>query len=446
MFIVRNSQWGCRIGLAFLLGWGAGWSPVPLSAADVQSYGVAKGILFTQTNANQAVLRGGLPYVFQAVVFPPTNLITSARVQWSVADLSLSPISTPTALGFVQRVRTQDILDATFPNGAYRIAMQTVNDGSHVGNLGISANDYPPAPVVLNYASAQAIDSGAPFALSWQGFVGGTTNDFVFLQIENSLARVFASGQYRGAPGALDGTSNSVVLPANTLQPGRTYTARLVFHRFGTINTTDYPGVTGTGGYFTQTDFTVTTQGDGDVTPPILVRTTPADGATAVPLNTPVVFQFNEAMNRGIALGISGTTASRTFEWSPDSRVLVATPTTNWPANATIVWTLNLLYTQQAFGDTNANPLPMETVVSFTTGSAITSNAPPILSEQKRLPNGRFQFTVNGLTNYAYTIQASTNLTQWTSLATNVAFTGRIEFLDTNAPALPRRFYRAAGQ
>jgi hypothetical protein len=114
-------------------------------------------------------------------------------------------------------------------------------------------------------------------------------------------------------------------------------------------------------------------------------------------------------------------------------------------ANTTIVWTLNLYYTLQGFGDTNANPLPMETVLSFTTGTTVASNPPPELGDPKRLPNGRFQFVVSGQINQSYVVQASTNLTQWTSLATNVAFTGEIEFLDTNAPTIPHRFYRAVG-
>jgi hypothetical protein len=413
-------------------------------AADVQSYSVTKGILFTQTGGTP-VLREGLPYVFQAVVLPPTNLITSARVQWSFADLVLTPIYTPNSLGFIQRLRTQDQLDATFPNGSYRILTQTVNDGSHTNNLTVSGNLYPAPPLVQNLGEAQSINAAANFSLTWNGFVGGTTSDFIFVQLENSQGRVFSSPLYPGAVLALDGTQTSVVIPANTLQPGRTYAGRIAFFKYSSLNTHDYPGVLGVGGYFTQTDFTVTTAGGGggDVTPPQLVSTSPADGATAVPINAPVVFRFDETMSRGLALGISGTTASRTFDWSPDGRTLVATPTTNWPPNTTVVWTLNLFYTQQAFGDTNANPLPMETVLTFTTGNAATPNLAPVLSDQRRLPNGRFQFLVSGESNQSYVVQASTNLTLWTSLATNVAFTGQIEFLDTNAPAIPWRFYRA---
>lgn len=420
--------------------------PVGVAGADLGYFGVAKGILFTQTSSAPPVIRGGLPYAFQAVVQPPTNLITSARVQWSLADLPLAAITTPNALGFVQRVRTQDILDATFPSGSYRIATQTVNDSNRVSQVTILGNDYPFPPILQTFPELQAINPAEPLTLAWNVFGGGTTNDLIYVQIENSQGRVFATGMYPGAPEALSGTTTSVVIPPQTLQPGRAYTARVVFHRFTSINTADYPGAIGTGGYFAQTDFSVATTGGGDVTPPSLVGTSPAAGSTNVPINTPVIFRFNETMGRGFALGISPGSFGRTFDWSPDGRSLVATPVTNWPPNTTLFWTLNLYYAQLAFGDTNANPLPMESVLSFTTGSTVETNPAPVLVDQKILPNGRFQFLVAGQSNRIYTIQATTNLTQWTSISTQVAFTGQIEFLDTNAPALPHRAYRAFGR
>src|SRR5688572_22231670 len=104
------------------------------SAADITGYSVTKGILFRQTNGSAPTIRTGMPYVFQAMVLPATNLLTSARVQWSQADVPLTPITTPKAVAFIQRVRTQDALDATFPNGPYRIVTQTVNDGDHTSN------------------------------------------------------------------------------------------------------------------------------------------------------------------------------------------------------------------------------------------------------------------------------------------------------------------------
>jgi hypothetical protein len=91
----------------------------------------------------------------------------------------------------------------------------------------------------------------------------------------------------------------------------------------------------------------------------------------------------------------------------------------------------------------NRNPLPMETAFRFTTGTNAVPPESPVLSEPVRLVNGRFQFNVLGEPNRSYVAQASTNLTNWISIGTNIAFGGMTQFVDTNAPTLPHRFYRA---
>jgi len=53
--------------------------------------------------------------------------------------------------------------------------------------------------------------------------------------------------------------------------------------------------------------------------------------------------------------------------------------------------------------------------------------------------NGQFSFLVSGNTGSNYVVQASTDLVNWTSIATNTApFT----FVDTNMVAYSQRFYR----
>jgi hypothetical protein len=52
--------------------------------------------------------------------------------------------------------------------------------------------------------------------------------------------------------------------------------------------------------------------------------------------------------------------------------------------------------------------------------------------------------TLWGETNKPHILQGSTSLTHWIPLITNTPVISRFEFLDTNAPALDRRFYRGA--
>jgi hypothetical protein len=62
------------------------------------------------------------------------------------------------------------------------------------------------------------------------------------------------------------------------------------------------------------------------------------------------------------------------------------------------------------------------------------------LSSPAWLPNGQFQFTLRGTTNVSYSIQASTNLTDWVNV-TN--WTSGAPFIDTEAGSFSRRYYRA---
>ena len=67
---------------------------------------------------------------------------------------------------------------------------------------------------------------------------------------------------------------------------------------------------------------------------------------------------------------------------------------------------------------------------------------PPNLSltRSRWVTNGQFQFRVSGTSGQTYVLQGSTNLTTWTPLLTNTI--PLYDFTDTNAAALPKRFYR----
>jgi hypothetical protein len=56
---------------------------------------------------------------------------------------------------------------------------------------------------------------------------------------------------------------------------------------------------------------------------------------------------------------------------------------------------------------------------------------------------GQFVIRVNGAENASYADEASTNLTHWISLKTNVVSGGYFDYFDMGAAGLPQRFYRA---
>lgn len=53
------------------------------------------------------------------------------------------------------------------------------------------------------------------------------------------------------------------------------------------------------------------------------------------------------------------------------------------------------------------------------------------------------RLTATASSNTEFVIQASPDLQNWTAIATNLSSTNRLQYLDTNAPAYPQRFYRA---
>jgi hypothetical protein len=69
--------------------------------------------------------------------------------------------------------------------------------------------------------------------------------------------------------------------------------------------------------------------------------------------------------------------------------------------------------------------------------------ASPTLSGLSFSPTGGFRFNVTGSPAYPYAVERSTNYVDWTRMVTNAS---PYTFADTNAAALPRRFYRAVFQ
>jgi hypothetical protein len=68
---------------------------------------------------------------------------------------------------------------------------------------------------------------------------------------------------------------------------------------------------------------------------------------------------------------------------------------------------------------------------------------PPTIGSFAFGTNGQFQTSFSALAGSSYTLQASTNLSQWTNLLTLVPTTNGIaQLTDTNASVFPRRYYR----
>ena len=68
---------------------------------------------------------------------------------------------------------------------------------------------------------------------------------------------------------------------------------------------------------------------------------------------------------------------------------------------------------------------------------------PPMLTEPQVLPNGSFQFLLQGQSGRSYTVQVSTNLVSWLTLTNVPGTTNAITIVDPSAATNgPTRFYR----
>jgi lysyl endopeptidase len=84
---------------------------------------------------------------------------------------------------------------------------------------------------------------------------------------------------------------------------------------------------------------------------------------------------------------------------------------------------------------------PLNTGVTSVPGADPgTAPAPGITHTFYDYVHGTFHLTVTGGTGYAYAVLGSSDLSNWTALATNTA---PFDFVDLSARTLPRRFYRA---
>jgi len=76
--------------------------------------------------------------------------------------------------------------------------------------------------------------------------------------------------------------------------------------------------------------------------------------------------------------------------------------------------------------------------------SGAITNAPPQLDEAKRTADGSFSFTLRGIPDGIYFIQASTDLISWTIISTNtLPEGGTLRISDPDAHRFDNRFYRA---
>ena len=244
-----------------------------LRAVDVSAYAVIKQQYFSQTNAATPFALSSNGWAFQAVVFATTNdVVTNATVTPPSAIVKTLAYSDSTTRRYKELFNNSNALETAYPSTTYSVTMKTVHDGTQTKSLSFSSfyTYSTVTPQISNWTSAQQIDSALPFTLQWSAL--GNSGDIVSLYIGlDDTNGVFYSPDY-GAPGALNGTSTSIVIPAYTLPPGTNLVGiLLIIHAAVLFPDTSYG--TGSPGYAKATIFNLTTRAFLKPTLTLLSRT-----------------------------------------------------------------------------------------------------------------------------------------------------------------------------
>jgi len=343
-------------------------------AVDVEFYGVVKMQRFAQANPTAPALVEEVsedeepPFVFNAFVdLVSSNAVTNATLTLpggAVRTLALSEG------GFNREhfdgAEFKPDLDSTYSNATYTVFLQTRNDGNKTIPLTFPAGDaYPNPPRVSNFAAAQSINAGAGFMLMWDAFAGGLVTDFIQMEIvePNTDIPVFDTAG-PGEPGSLNGTSNSILIPAGALSAGRIYHGRIFFAKIVDFDDTTYgSGVTGVAAFLAETVFEVRTTGGVDNTPPFLESQIPFNTQFDVQGSAVVAFTFSERMNTALAVGSSLSWSNINaglvnYTWSANGRTLFCVYPPGFPINTLISWQLNPTGSPANLRDLGGNQLP----------------------------------------------------------------------------------------
>lgn len=201
---------------------------------NLLSVTIAKAFMYEQFPAMLPALNASTPYCFlgcttipcprdatNVTLLFPTTIIRSLNGTGIPGHLTLPDCSYTNLATY----------EAMFGPGSYSFTIQAPTSNQTVAVNYPTSLTQPSAPHLTNLVAAQAINSLQAFQLGWEPMVGGSAADCIYLEIYGGA---FATPGL-GVSGALNGTASSVVIPAGTLLPGRTYQGALTFYHYALV-------------------------------------------------------------------------------------------------------------------------------------------------------------------------------------------------------------------
>lgn len=253
---------------SFQTGEGGGCDPdgVP---DDWGSYSVFKQGRYVQTLAGAPTPYPETPFAFLASVqAPPAGpSVTEASVTLPGGTQKMLP-GMPFNAGFLflDAPATEAALDQAYPAGTYTLRFTQQGQAQRVIPMTMPAG-HPPVPHFTNYEQARQIDVSQPFVLTWDPYSGAGPNDVQVLIISDSSGETVFMAPDFCVPRPLPVSDTSVVIPADTLQDNRTYTASLGFLQRFYVSTETVANMNGIGMVSRSTEMTLRTGSGGEAEP-----------------------------------------------------------------------------------------------------------------------------------------------------------------------------------
>ncbi len=255
-------------------------NPVPTGWG---TYGINRHAVYVQNSADDPVPDEDTPFAFMASVVPASGdggVIEGSvtRPDGGSSELEVLPFGGSAYL--FEQFNTEAALDAAFPVGNYTLRFEQEDLPERVVAMSLPA--FPPIPVVANFTESQSVNPAADFTLRWNAFTGANPDhDVIDLTITDGADVVFSAPD-PCVPRELPVTATSIVIPAGTLGPGKTYRVDLVFGRQGYFSTNTFENMFGSSAVSRLTSLTLRTTGGGEE--PLPARFT---GYTLLPNGNP---------------------------------------------------------------------------------------------------------------------------------------------------------------
>lgn len=141
---------------------------------------------------------------------------------------------------------TPEALSEAAPSGIYRITVDTAHDGIRTATVAVPDAGFPTMPEIVNLESLDGLDPTTTWEIRWKPFEGSRAGDAIRVRVYyegpfGDSVEVFGTPEST-APGSLDGTRTSVVIPAGTLVPNYPHRIELEFIRTAVDDSTVLPG------------------------------------------------------------------------------------------------------------------------------------------------------------------------------------------------------------